>query len=707
MLRFLRSCVFAIAPTLAMLPTARADDPPLQPQSQPEVIEIEAEAPPVTGGRMPVALRETPATVNVITGRLLTERGQADFVSALGNVAGISPALHYGGFDHLTIRGFGGEDFLILTDGFRDERHPIVGGEAPIGSMVGLDHVEVLKGPASALYGMSALGGVIHLVHKQPQSEPIYEIRSAVGSYGEVRGDLGMSGPVTDRFGDRLLYRLDLTNQRWRDFRDFEQRHTGATLALRWQVTPRSVARVRALWNDSFYGTDAGVPTIDGALPADADPAERYNSPYDHLAYQALRASADWEAALSDRLTLRERFSVGREREDYLSIEFLTATTEGTVERELYRFDHHFSPLVSNQIELSANAHVLVDHTAIVAYDLSIFRGRTPSGFATAPAVSLVDPVEVLGEPNVPWSRVRVRDQQIHGLMLADQISIRPDLKVALGGRIEAFRVARRTDTLDPETGVVTTVGERRVDDVLAPSFRAGAVHLPTGWLSTYASVSTSVRPVVPFNPLMTEVDFAPERGRQVEVGARVELEERLSGHVALYQLDKSNILVTLPDMMIEQAGNARSRGGEVAVTYHDQRMDLTAAYALTHAIYVDYESDGINYAGKRLAEVPRHSAMMWGTYRSRLGLGAGIGGRLVGRAYTDRGNTVVMPAYLLADAALFYERRRGSLWMNVKNVLGENPLDDRGLYYISTLYDTQVTPGPGRTVLVQLHLTF
>jgi outer membrane receptor protein involved in Fe transport len=670
-----------------------------------EIIVVEGTAPSATATRLAVPLRETPATVNVVSSADLAERGHGDFVAAMADVPGVNPALHYGGFDHLTIRGFGGEDFLVVHDGVRDERHPMVGGEAPIGSLVGVDRIEVLKGPASALYGMSALGGVIHILHAQPTATPRYEVSTAVGSHGEARAALGIGGPVTTLLGDRLLYRLDLATQQGSNARDADQEHTGATLAVHWTPSARHRLRVRGSWNDSTYGTDAGVPTVGGSLAPGADPDQRYNSPYDHLRYQALRLAADYEVRISDSVTLRDRATIGREREDYLSIESISAGDDGMVARSFFGFDHHFAPMIANQLEVAVRGHLVVDHELTAAYDLSILRAVTPSGFADAPPVALVDPVETLGEPDVPWTRERTRRQQIHGAMLVDQLSILPALKLALAGRVEAHRVSRRTDSLDPGTGAVTMRGERLEDTTVAPSLRAGLVYLPTPWLSTYGSLSTSVRPLLA--PAGQDIDLDPERGRQVEVGARVELGPRLVAQAALYQIDKTNIVVDLPEMRVEQAGRARSRGGELSAVYQDRGFRVAAAYGLTHATFRAYSAGGVDYAGKRLPEVPLDNASLWATYRSPFGVGAGLGGRFLGRAFAVRANTIELPAYAIADAALFYENRRGSVWLNVKNLAGDNVLDERGLYFVSTLYDTQVTPGPGRTVLAQVRLTF
>jgi iron complex outermembrane receptor protein len=666
-----------------------------------------AERPPETPSRLSVPLLETPATVNVVDSRLLAERGQSDFVTALANVPGVNPALHYGGFDYLTIRGFGSADFLILTDGFRDERHPLVGGEAPVGSLVGIDRIEVLKGPASALYGLSALGGVINVLHKQPQATPAYEASGAFGSYGDARATLGATGPVLSGGDDTLLYRADFSTQRAGDFRGFEQMQTGATMALRWQPTARHVINARLFWTDSTYGTDSGIPTVDGRIPSDVSFSNRYNTPYDHLDYTAVRGNAEWTATLTDQLTLRERFSIAREREDYLSAEGLSAE-DGDVARSFFRFDHHFSPMLSNQLELIARMHALVDHELLVAYDFSYVRNRSPSGFADAPVpIDLVDPVEPSGRIAVPVSGKSRLDQQIHGALVSDQMSIVPQLKLALGARVDLYRAVRRNDTLDEQSGDVTMRGDERKDDAVSPSFRAGAVYLPVTWLSVYGSVATSVRPVPRPSILDPSVDLDPERGLQFEIGSKVELDAGLSAFVAAYQIEKTNLLITHSDMSFDQVGKARSRGGELGVNYTGHGFRVDAGYALTDVRYVDYLTDDADFADKHLTEVPVHMVTLWSTWRSPWGPGVGLGGRFASQAFADSGNTVKMPAYLLADAALFWEWTRGSLWLNVKNLFDDNVLNSRGLYYASALYDTQVTPGAPCTVLLQGRLYY
>mgnify|MGYP000896341225 FL=1 len=667
-----------------------------------EVIVVEEDV-SVPATRLDQPRRETPSSVLEVDGELLRQRGINDFAGAMATVPGVSPSLRYGGFDHLTIRGFGGEDFLILSDGFRDERGPTVGGEVPVGPMVGLDRIEVLKGPASLLYGPSALGGVINVIRETPQAEPTHEFGAGVGTYGDRRAWLGVGGPASERLGERLLVRFDLRSSIAGSFRGQEDEHVGATGAASFRVRRGHDLDARATWSKSRYATDAGLPTLDGAVPDAIDPATRYNSPYDHLRYDNLELSTSYTAHLTPALVVRERVMWNRFREDYLSTEYIGLDPEAptSLSRGFFRFDHQ-GDVALNQLELSWKGRALVQHDLVAGYDLSWMHMRSPSAFGDATTVDAVDFVETQGRPMLPFTSVATRDQLMHGLFLADVMAIGKWRAVG-GGRVDIYGVRRVRDALDPGTGLVTEPGTPFEQTVVAPSFRAGVVYLASAALAPYASFTTSVRPVAPSRVPEGFTSFEPETGRQLELGARLALDPRFSLHAAAFHITKRNMLVSRPMMVYEQAGRARSLGAELELEGRFSRVSFDAGYALVNAAYTTYTTADEDLAGRRLPDVPRHTLTGWGSWNGPAGLELGLGGRYAGRAFADRANTTPLPAYLVVDGAASIERGAWTLSLVGKNLLDRNVLDDRGRYYVATIYDTQVTPGSPRTLLFQI----
>jgi iron complex outermembrane recepter protein len=672
-----------------------------------EVIEIEGEPPRLeadTALRMNVPLREVPQTITSVSVEVLQERGTADMVSALQGVAGVNALLTYGGFDFLTIRGFG--DFLVMDDGVRNERH-IMSQSAPSATMAGVERVDVLRGPGAVSFGVGALGGIVNVVRKKPQVEPAYEFGVGMGSHGSRRASMGLTGPLTFALGRSLLYRFDLDMAAGSDFRGHEIQRTSGALTLHYHPAPAHRVELLASFGDSTFGTDAGLPTVDGRVPDGVSPATRYNTPFDDMRWNVRQLRAEYRGIVGGA-TLTNRLSVAPQRNWYLSSEYLTisADTPGQLDRDYLFFDFQLDP-VSNQAQIERTVHALVPHRLVAGYDVSHYRLGGQSVFFSTSPIDLARPVEMAAAPDVRPTRENHATAWFHGVHVADHLELGPRVRVNLGLRGEFFSRSSRRDDLDPDTGAITMRGETDRRQFFAPTYRAGVVVLATDWLAPYVSSSTGFRPVltVPADGRQLE----PETGRQVELGARLTpLGDRLSIQASAFQLDKRNLVIARGMQMFDQAGSARSRGGELDAHLDLGPARLRASYAYTRASYTAFETAaGDDLSGNLLRFVPVHSATGWATYRSPHGLGAGLGGRYQSRMFADVGNTVPMTSYLIADAALFYQRGRVGMTLNAYNLLDRNPLDDRGWYFVSAINSTQLTPGPNRTFLGQLRLTY
>jgi iron complex outermembrane receptor protein len=670
-------------------------------------------APGRTATRMPVPLREIPATVNVITREALEMQGVDDFVGALNNVAGVTPMLTYGAFDFMTIRGF--QDFVILDDGIRDERHTVV-TSAPMSSLVGIDHIEVVKGPASVLYGMGALGGLINVIRRSPSAQPAYEMTGAAGSYDARRAAMGLTGPVAPGLlGSALLYRLDAGYSAEGDFRGGAIDRSAATLVVDWAVHDGHRLSLRTSYYLNHYSTDAGLPTVpddpssDTSLrhiPAGVPLSNRYNTPYDHLRYRSLEALLEYRAHLADGWTLTDRLSVIKTETEYLSAEGLSisADTPDTVDRGYLYFHHQVTP-VANQLEVLGRFGQTVSHLATAGYDLSYFHWVTPQALPDAVSISLLAPHETQDAPIIQPTSSRSRYQTMHGFYAQDYVTLHPRVKLLAGGRLDVWHRTTRTDSIAADTGV-TSEGISQERQTVAPSYRAGLVLLPADWAVAYGSYGTSFKPVAVLPADGHQLE--PELGRQVELGARFDaLDRRAVISVAAYQINKTNVVIARPLMQYDQAGEQRSRGAEIDASFTAGRAIITGGYAYTRAVFLNYEADEVVYTGKRPPFVSDHSVTAWAAVRLLHGLSVGGGGRLLSTSYADPANVVPMAAYVLIDAALRYEAAPVTVTLNVHNLLGTNPLDPQGRYFTTTINDNQLTPGPPRTALLQVKLAF
>lgn len=128
-----------------------------------------------TGTKTQARLLETPQAISVVTRQLLDDQGGFSLEQALQNVAGISTGGYYGDWDYYRIRGFDSA-FTTYWDGLRGDYGKNV-------EIFGVERIEILKGPASALYGQGPLGGLVNIVSKTPRPENFADVQFTLGSY--------------------------------------------------------------------------------------------------------------------------------------------------------------------------------------------------------------------------------------------------------------------------------------------------------------------------------------------------------------------------------------------------------------------------------------------------------------------------------------------------------------------------------------------
>ena len=222
--------------------------------------------------------------------------------------------------------------------------------------------------------------------------------------------------------------------------------------------------------------------------------------------------------------------------------------------------------------------------------------------------------------------------------------------------------------------------------------------------VSLYGSYTQSLKPTSTIAPLtggfVVGSNVAPEEGTQWETGVKFDFNKRLSGTVALYDIEKQNVLVSQfnPGSGLNEyrtAGRVRSRGVEVDVTGKlTDRWSTIASYGYTDAIVTEDPA----LVGKRLLNVAMNTGSLFLVYDfntdlpGRLRLGAG--GRYVGDRPGDSTNTFLLPSYAVADVFATYETRFQTLPLiyqfNVKNIFDT-------LYYTSAVNTLNVALGDAR----------
>lgn len=597
-----------------------------------------------TATRTDTPLRDIPQSIQVIPQQILEDQQVTRLDDALRNAPGVvrgdvSPRVS--GFEATLIRGFAA---TYLINGLEENT-----SNTPIFEPATLERLEVLRGPASVLYGQGSTGGIVNLVTKQPLSEPYYSLAAAVGSFDFYRGSLDLSGPLNN--SGTVLYRFNTAAQTTESFIDFfdSQRYVLAPV-LSWQINDNTSVTFEAEYAQITEPFEQGVPAVGTVLPnPNGDiPRNRYISePSDTGQYESFRIGYDLQHRFSEKWQLRNAFrfiAYGISRAGVFS----TSLEEDgrTLNRGLQNAD--FEDLIYNldtyavgEFSTGSIQHQLVAGVNLFRQDAEVV------GFVREAApLDLFDPV--YGQPfGDVTSRFddRSRTDSL-GIYVQDQITLTENLKLLLGGR---FDIAYQ----EQEDRIASTEIDQQ-DEVFSP--RVGVVYQPIPAISLYASYSRSFQPVIgsSFDGSL----FEPERGTQYEIGLKADITDRLSTTLAFYNLTRTNIetedLVN-PGFSI-QTGEQRSQGIELDVSGEIlPGWNILAGYAYTDA---EITEDNTFEEGNGISNVPEHAFNMWTTYQIQQGdlegLGFGLGLFFVGDRPGDLANSFEIPSYLRTACCYF-----------------------------------------------------
>lgn len=624
---------------------------------------------PNTGGsRLDLTPLETPASVEVISGRTIRDRGQSSVTEAVTqNATGFTSLAAPGnGGSSLATRGFAGHGSVMqLYDGTR----LYVGAGTvtfPFDSW-STERIEVLRGPASVLYGEGAIGGVINVVPKRPPTEFRNEAMVAIGSDATRRAAVGSGGPLSERFS----YRLDASGSRsngWVDRGD--NRSLALSGSLRFQATPDFAVTLSHDHGDQRPQEYFGTPLIDGSVDR-ALRHRNFNVEDSDIRYRDgwTQLKAEW--AVSDALTLRNiAYHLTSDRH-WRNVEGYgwNATTR-RVQRSSYIEIHHDQRQIGDRFDATWRTNIMgLPNQTVAGFDVNRIDFKHTNN-APYGGSSTVDPFSLSPGQFINTAgttpRYKSRTEQ-YSLFLENRLSLTPELDLIGGVRHDAPTIER--------TDLVT--GARFSKDFHATSWRAGAVYELVPGLALYGQYATAVDPVgnlISLSP--TQRDFEMSTGRQVEVGVKRALPGGLGEWtLAAYHIVKDKLLTTDPNRpgVTVQVGRQSSRGLEATLSlglWEGVRLDLNGAWL--RAEYDDFTQTvggrAVNYAGNVPTGVPERVANAWLSWAFLPDWEARAGVQYVGKTYADSANTTVRPSYTVVNAGLDF-RPTGTTRISLRGI--------------------------------------
>ncbi len=668
-----------------------------------EQIENDYFVPEATAGtRTDTPLRDIPQSIQVIPQQVIEDQQAIGLEEVLENAAGVTFLGNDDGRGfNFGIRGF---NFVpVLRDGFVLSEF---GADVAEPEVANLERVEVLRGPASVLYGQAEPGGVINLVTKQPLAEPYYNLQFQVGNRESISPSIDLSGPLT---GDgRLRYRLNALYRHGESFRDFENDFdrvfVGPTLA--WQISDRTDLTVSLEYTEDDEPLDFGTVAFGDGI-ADI-PLERVvnTNPDNTIEQDYLNVGYTLEHRFSDHWQLRNQFRYTSSAYDQgvlplpLSLDESTGILNRVFAAQSNETDT-YSLYTNVQGEFNTGS---IEHTLLLGVDLFRAEGEIITRFGRnflAP-INIFDPdYSTASTPSlesldlIPGNSNTSTTDQL-GIYLQDQIDILDNL-ILVGGL--------RYNTVDRETTDLVTDEETEQDyDDLIP--RIGIVYQPVEPISLYANYSRSFAP----NFFATDADgepLEPEQGEGFEVGVRAELiDDRLAATLAYFDITKQNVATADPNDPFASVavGEERSQGIDLYLTGEIlPGWNVVASYAFIDA---EVTEDNTDIVGNQLRGIPEHSASLWTTYEIQSGdlqgLGLGLGFNFVGERQGDLANSFEADSYFLTNAAIFYRQEKFQLRLNLDNLFDVDYIEALGNNRVRGIY-----PGDPFTIRGSVSIEF
>jgi iron complex outermembrane receptor protein len=681
-----------------------------------EDITVLGEASVPSIGRINSPLRDQPLTVNALSSEYLQKHAINDVVTALNHVSSVSAYSQYGVYQYFTFRGFA--DSVQMVDGIRNE------GNRVNTQLSNVDRLEVLKGPASVLYGGDAVGATVNLVLKKPTAEPLYDFSAAAGRWETYRGAFGAGGRVGD--SNVLFYRLDVGAESAENFRHDASKRLNVTPTIMWRLTNSSQIEARHMYDRNRVSGDSGIPLVplsggfvpDPTRTAIGDPISRavqgdgsdfipkvprdfrYNTPQDFGLATDHNLRLSYSRMFGQNVALRNTFGYRHFDDQYWIAEFLDVTPPSRVNRGFLYFAHHRRPWI-NQAELTGRARLGIDHNVLIGWDYqnydSITDRKGPANFNTTP-MDLYNPIETHVNrdlDSIPITRLDYSTQRTNGIFFQDTLTVAPQVKVVGGGRYDRVR---RSNHNNPVVNSVETEGPITRGKSEKFTYRAGLVYQPTSVVDIYVQNSTAFRPT--FNIQADGTPLEPEEGELFEIGNRLRLlRDRVEISSAVFNVEKRNVARSIGGGNFDQIGRIRSRGFETEL--HGRvvsALSLDLGYGLADAEFLDYFTNaGANLSGKTPRRAPEHTvsftaAYGWGP------LAVSGGGRFVTAQFINDTNTVGFSGYEVLHAAISYTRGRMQYGLNLTN------LTDRE-YFTSSLGNRQLYPGQPFNVMATLRM--
>ncbi|HCM2154739.1 TPA: TonB-dependent siderophore receptor [Vibrio parahaemolyticus] len=597
-----------------------------------------AEHMPQSGTKTDVEWLDVPQAVSVVTKTEMQDRGAVRLVDALDGVAGVNNTLGEGSRDQFMIRGF---DSLndMYRDGMRDD-----GTLQSYRSLANVERVEIVKGPAGALYGRGSAGGIINLVTKRANGENFTHVKGSVGSNSQYVGQVDSSMAFSDKVNGRinLEYRQADSYVEHVDSNDFFIAPTirvlpadGHTIDIDVEYAHQELVPYR------------GVPSKNGK-PVDLPVSTYFGGTNDYQESDSLRVAVDYEWRLSDQWVWNNRAAFNHiELEQKGTRQGKVTGNEVSQTVNNFGYDPRTTTTLQSELIWETNDNQLMLGADFNQIDIDL----TLASDKTLPPQNIYNPV-VGPTPDPGFKPFRDNTTTTTGVYVQD-VYTWGDLSVI--GNV-------RYDSMDLEQQKAGSGKEKWDDDKV--SYRAGLVYRINYDTSVYASLARSWQ--LPYagiyiNPKLAEFFHTDLK----EVGAKAYLlDNALMLNAALFQIDQEQPQTNVDGDVIDKI-EVRHQGIELEARGQiTKQWDISVGYS-----YLDAEDKA---TGKKPNDVSDHLFSLWSTYQLDDNWRLGGGVKYVGDRYAGNDEAVALGDYTTVDLMAAYTTGRHKIQANAYNILDE-----------------------------------
>ena len=694
------------------------------------------------GTKTATALKDVPQSIGYVTKELILDQGAITVNDVVRNMSGVNPYSFYNDFSIRGFRSLGNRNSGNLVNGMRTQT-----SLWRQSSLANIERVEVIKGPASALFGNAAPGGVINRVTKKPLDVARQSVTLTAGSFGTTRAYTDLTGPLNDK--KTLLYRLNLGYENTDGFRDLQGLTSYiAAPSFTYRASEKTQLNIDMTYVNHQGKLDRGVAVFgDGSLfsrPISATQSAAndylrensvnlsfalshrlaqgllFNSTYlfssydedllEHSQDNAFVKKADGKdnpSLVLMRVIQRQRHFRNNNFNNYLTWD---VTTGAMKHKLLVGYDHFNTQLAPGSSYIEAGGYLLKNggtaKTFNVKKSLDYLLDENKNPRTNVPAFDLNSSAgnryQDISKYIYESKDVKPSDQYTNGVYLQEQLTWHK-LQLLLGARMEWF-----TDVTQNKNGSESKTHQH------AFTPRVGLVYSVVPSTNVYATWIRGFEPqsvAVQSNP-GSGGPFDPVESELWEIGAKGEyLNKRLSVTTALFSLRQKNTLYNAgvsgqPDLMVP-IGEELSRGVEFDVSGRIlPYWSIMANYAFNVA-EISKAPEGTKDLNLQRPGTPRHSANLWtkfivptGMLRN-LGIGVGLNGVSERKGQVGRReNVVAYPGYALLNLALYYKVQEVQIQVNLNNALNKQ-------YYISGYDRLRSFPGAPRNINLTINYRF